>query len=299
MPVVNALWILGIEVDKTLVLNHNYQIVPAEEMLDSEEKELYLSQVRAISDRMPRPKAAIIYTCNITKTKDSSNNFALDRAANKEYYDSSRHLEKIALLLNILEGVTCIPYLSTSYSMPNMPLGIFGSSWGGIPHHDIFGNRSSRLSETILKDINDVIDAFNKLQSNDQAKIGRILSRLSQAKRREQIEDKILDLGIALEMALLEDNKNNDQLSLSFRLRGCWLIGEEREERQIVYRQLKEIYNYRSQVAHSGVLCKNITERINVVSEKFPEYSSLAEKIIHKLIINGCPDWTKLILDSI
>jgi hypothetical protein len=75
-----------------------------------------------------------------------------------------------------------------------------------------------------------------------------VLSRPSQAKQRDQIEDKILDLGISLEMALLEDNKNNDQLSLSFGLRGSWLIAADYEERQLIYRQLREMYDFRSQV---------------------------------------------------
>lgn len=299
VPVIDTLWVLGIEVDRTLILKYDYHIVPAGEMLDSKEKDHYLSEVRIMSDRMSRPKAAIIHTCNLVKIRENKKNDSLDMTGDNEYWDSSRHLEKIALLLNILEGVTCIPYLSTSYTMPNMPLGMFGTSWGGIPHHDIFGYRSSKISETIEKDINDLMDAFNKLQPNDQAKIGRILSRLSQAKRREQIEDKILDLCIALEMALLGDNKNNDQLALSFRLRGSWLIGKEKDERQNVYRQLRDIYTYRGQVAHSGVLCKNIPEEIEIVRRQFPAYSSLAENIIRRLIISGCPDWTKLILDSI
>ena len=127
----------------------------------------------------------------------------------------------------------------------------------------------------------------------------RILSRLSQAKRRSQIEDKILDLGICLEMALLGDNKNLDQLSLSFRLRGSWLIGLDKNDRKKVYTLLKEIYNYRSQVAHSGILTKNRPEKINAIREKFNEYSIIAERIIYLLITNGRPNWANLILDIV
>jgi len=149
------------------------------------------------------------------------------------------------------------------------------------------------------KEIDGLINSFLALSSsNEQKKFGRILSRISQAKRRNQIEDKILDLGISLEMALLDDNSNNHQLSLSFRLRGSKLVAKSNEERLIIYRQLRDIYNYRSQVAHSGVLCGGDYDKIKEVRDNYSGYMSVAECIIKKLICDGKPDWTKLILDS-
>lgn len=297
VPVVNTLWVLGIEVDRTLKLEHGYRIVPIEEMPDSRDKEQYLRHdFSALLHQTPKPKAAITCTCHVAKTT-SSDVLAQETEKDKEFWDSSRYLSEIALLLNALDGVSCIPYFSTSYALPNMPIGMFGGSGGGAPSHDIFGYRTAKLSEDVRNDINGLISAFGKFIPNDKARISRILSRLSQAKRRNQIEDKILDLGIALEMAILEDNKNSEQLSLSFRLRGSWLIAREKEERQNIYCKLRDIYNYRSQVAHSGTLCGNDPKQINVVREQFQEYSLLAEKIIRHLIFNGRPDWTRLILD--
>ena len=299
VPVVNTLWVLGIEVDRTLELEHGYRIVPIEEMPDSRDKEQYLRHdFSALVHGTPKPKAAITCTCHVAKATGSDDP-AQETEKDKEFWDSSRYLGEIALLLNALDGVSCIPYFSTSYTLPNMPIGMFGGSGGGAPLYDIFGYRSAKLSEDVKSDINGLLNAFGKFIPNDKARISRVLSRLSQAKRRNQIEDKILDLGIALEMAILEDNKNSDQLSLSFRLRGSWLIGREKEERQNIYRKLRDIYNYRSQVAHSGTLCGNDPEQINAVRERFQEYSLLAEKIIRHLIFNGRPDWTRLILDVI
>jgi len=99
-------------------------------------------------------------------------------------------------------------------------------------------------------------------------------------------------------MVLLEDIKNNDQLSLSFRLRGSWLIGKNSNEREIVYKKLKDIYNYRSQVAHSGMLCGNDMVKINKVRDNFENYCAIAEKIIRKIIFEKKPDWSKLILGN-
>jgi hypothetical protein len=299
IPVVNTLWVLGIEVDRTLELEHDYRIVPIKEMPDSRDKEQYLRHgISAFVHGTPMPEAAITCTCHVTKITGSDDP-AQEIEKDKAFWDSTRYLGEIALLLNALDGVSCIPYFSTSYALPDMPIGMFGGSGGGAPLYDIFGDNFVKLSEDVKSDLNGLLAAFAKFTPNEKARISRILSRLSQAKRRNQIEDKILDLGIALEMAILEDNKNIDQLSLSFRLRGSWLIGREKEDRQDIFRKLKDIYNYRSQVAHSGILCGNDPEQMNAVRERFQEYCLLAEKIVRHLILNGRPDWTRLILGVI
>lgn len=299
VPVINTLWVLGIEVDKPIELENGVRIISIEEMPDSRDKEQYLKdEFGVLVHRMPKPKAAITYTCDITKAS-RDDGFSEAQEKDKQFWDSSRLLNDVALLLNAIDGISCIPYFSTSYTLPEMPIGMFGGSGGGSPLHDIFGYRSSKLAASNASEINRLLSAFSALSSSNKTRMSRVLSRLSQAKRRDQIEDKILDLSIALEMALLEDNKNNDQLSLSFRLRGSWLIGADHEERQLIYRQLRDIYNYRSQVAHSGALCGNDTEKINTVRENFQEYALLAERIIRQLIYMNNPDWTKLILGAI
>jgi hypothetical protein len=137
---------------------------------------------------------------------------------------------------------------------------------------------------------------YDTLNHGEKRRMERILNRLSQAKRRSQIEDKILDLGIALEMLLLQDNSNREQLSLSFRLRGSWLMGQSSEDRLEKYQQLRDIYNYRSDVAHGGVLHGGKEVEIESVRQSFPEYQRLAENICRKIIMDGKPDWTRLIL---
>lgn len=298
IPIINTLWVLGIELNKTIALENGFQIVPIEEMPDSREKEQYLKHDfhNTFPHSVPKPKAAIIYVCDVAKTLDG-NDLSDEMNRNKDFWNSSQYLHEISLALNALDDISCIPYFSTSYSLPNMPIGLFAGSGGGSPIHDVFGYKTSNLAENIVKDINALMIAFNKLSPNNKSRLGRILSRLSQAKRREQIEDKILDLGIALEMSLLEDNKSNDQLSLSFRLRGSWLLGKNKEERRRIFRQLKDLYVYRSQVAHSGILCGNDQEEINSIRGRFKEYSLLAEKTIRHLMLHGSPDWTALILD--
>ncbi len=299
IPVINTLWVIGIEVDNPIVLENGVGIISVEQMPDSREKEQYLKDEYFFRQlhSLPMPKAAITYGCEVAKISRNDNSFAQNK--DRQFWESSSLLADVALLLNAIDGVSCISYFSTSYSSMGMPMGMFGGASGSGPLHEIWGSSSTKLSANNTFEINELLSAFHRLSPGNKMRMSRVLSRLSQAKRRRQIEDKILDLGIALEMALLDDNKNNDQLSLSFRLRGSWLIGSTNEERQNIYHKLKELYNYRSQVAHSGALCENDRSKIENILQNFQEYALLAEKIIRKMIYMDVPDWTKVILGEI
>ena len=297
IPVINILWVLGIEVDETIELENGIRIISIKEMPDSPEKGHFLKDEYLDRDRffnvLPMPKAAITYTFEVKKI---SNPETSDRERDKHFATGSSLLDDVALLLNTVNGVSCIPFYSTSSSSREMPMGMFGGRSGSAPRHEIWGSKSSKLFASNVLDLNELLDAFNALSPENKIRMNRVLSRLSQAKRRDQITDKILDLGIALEMGILNDNEKNDQLSLSFRLRGSWLIGSTYEERQDIYQRLKELYVYRCQVAHGGVLYKNDRNKIKNVIENFPKYVLLVEQIIRKLIYIGDPDWTKIIL---
>ncbi len=294
IPVINTLWVLGIELKNTIELINGVQIVPIGEMPISDQKEQYSKHTFGVLGyKLPKPKAALVYQSEVEKAINSDET---PDTRDQNFWAESQTLHEVALLLNAIDGISCIPYLSTSYTLPEVPIGLFAGSGGGFVLYDIFGGSLSKFNENELKELNKLIVSFNQLTSKEKARMSLILSRLSQAKRRMQIEDKILDLGIALEMTLLDDNKNNHQLSLSFRLRGSWLIGKDNHERQDIYRQLREIYTYRSQVAHSGILCGNDNEKIKIVQDTFPEYTHIAERIIRQIIHSKKVDWTKLIL---
>ena len=299
IPIINTLWILGVELEETIKLTDGLCLTPITDMPDSREKEIYLKHSFDMSGHdQPRPKAAITYLTKITKSQrddDQSSTFEKD----VDFWNSSKLLYDASLALNAIENTSCIPYFSTSYTLPQMPIGPFGGSGGGRPLHDVIGHKVSKITIKDSSDINTVLSAFLAMPDKEKARYSRVLSRLSQSKRREQIEDKILDLGIALEMALLDDNKNNQQLSLTFRLRGSWLISTSDDERLSIYRDLRDIYNYRSQVAHSGMLCGNDAEKINSVRESFSRFSLIAERIVCKLICEKRPEWSKLLLGII
>jgi len=295
ISVINALWVLGIEVDQPIPLKDGYVIQSVHHMPDSREKEIFLqTQLGYVLQNTPVSRCAITKTCLIQKTKDNEVPATADD--DPEFWKISRQLYDIALLLNTLSDSFCVPYFSTSYVDHTIPFGPFAGSGGGSPIYDVIAHGSNKLHYDLKDTIGLLMTKYNNMNEPKKTKIQRILNRLSQAKRRTQIEDKILDLGIVLEMLLLDDNSNHDQLSLSFRLRGAWLLGKSAEDRLKKYNHLRNLYTYRSQVAHSGMLCKGRRAEINKVQQSFSEYQSLAENICQKMILEGEPDWNKLIL---
>ena len=126
---------------------------------------------------------------------------------------------------------------------------------------------------------------------------------LARAKSFSRPEDKFLNLGIATEIALLQDDSGHrvDQLSAQFRLRGARLIGNSVEERKKVQDRLRELYNIRSQIAHTGLSSQLTKQTKNSTTDEknsyFRGHCELTERILRVISINGFPDWEKLLLE--
>ncbi|MBI5643349.1 MAG: hypothetical protein HY954_07740 [Deltaproteobacteria bacterium] len=294
IEVINTLWIIGVMLDESISLQDGYTIQALKDMPDSDDKEHFLKFRMSVHEIMNFPLCAITKPCYVNKLRPNDPEAIIND--NPDFWNVSRRLNEIAMLLNAVKGIACVPYYATSYTPLTIPFGIFSSGGGGMFLCDIKNDGSTKLQSESITIINILIEAYEKLNTTEKEKFQRILIRLYQAKIRRQIEDKILDLGIALEMLLLDGK--DEQLALSFRLRGSWLIGNS-QNRKKIFEQLKKIYKFRSQVAHSGLLCEGIAEKIAHVRDTFPEYQSLAEDICQKIIKDGIPDWEKLILNSI
>jgi hypothetical protein len=208
----------------------------------------------------------------------------------------SSELYDIALVINACRGVFCLPHYSTSYLSDSVPFGPFGGSGGGYGLYDVVTHSVVSAGPELGEQVAKLYAAFRKAPPDQKSRFRIILDRLSQAKRRHKLEDKILDLGITLEMLLLRDNSNKDQLSQSFRLRGSWLLGKTPEDRRSLYHLLKELYGYRSEVAHGGVLLKQSRAG---AAEKYQEFEKIAEDACARIICDGEPKWEALLLGTI
>jgi len=291
--VTSVLWVLGMGTQNPVTVKDGYVIRPIHEMPNSREKERFVQIPFPMVFSHPlAPRCAITKTSPVKKARIPTE--PMDQGERQKFEVITRRMDEIAWLLNALDGICCVPFLRTGFIEPTLPFGPFGGWNASGPMHDVLGMANTMLPDQSAGTIADLLAGYDRLDEAERMRIQRILSRLSQAKRGMQIEDKILDLGIAMEMLLLEDNRNNEQLSLTFRLRGSWLLGSSATERKEILERLKEVYKYRSEVAHSGTL-----RNVSGARDRFPRYQSLAEAICRRIIKDGKPDWDSLIVGAV
>ena len=68
----------------------------------------------------------------------------------------------------------------------------------------------------------------------------------------------IIDLGIALESLYLSGISSKTELSFRFSLHAAWHLAKDREDRERLLTEFKEIYTCRSKAVHSGELGKEV-----------------------------------------
>ena len=95
-----------------------------------------------------KPRAAITYICDVKKSVSSQG--VMDVEEDKKFWEINRLLYDISFVLNAIDAISCIPFYSTSYSLPEIPMGLFGSSGGGSPLYDLYGHHLSKLQNLKL-----------------------------------------------------------------------------------------------------------------------------------------------------
>lgn len=144
-----------------------------------------------------------------------------------------------------------------------------------------------------------VLEKYLQLSVPERKRFDVPLHRLNKAVRHEinqgpkdALQDKAIDLAIALESLLLSDQNDGVQLSLNLRLRGAWLAGGDVARRQEVFKLLGIIYNARSRAVHSGAVPSKQRDEVELSLQKG---LVLCADLISKVIATP-PDWQLLIL---
>jgi hypothetical protein len=134
--------------------------------------------------------------------------------------------------------------------------------------------------------------AYFSLDPRKRSKMLRIpLDRLGRAGREQDLADRAIDLGIALESLLLHDI-DHGELSFRLSLRGAWLLGSDDTERLKIQTSLKKLYDLRSRAVHSGFVERNANTQ-NTISRA----TEICRGLIQKLIALKCNiDWQRVVV---
>lgn len=287
-----SLWVIGIEVDSCIELVDDFHIFPISEMPLSTDRERFRTEIGEIG--FDQPKCAIVKRVTVSKSNPRDG---------RPFADILAKMQTISNIICLIRGVVCSPILQSNTTL-DCPAGSPFSGGGKLYTRHQFIENFTRLDVQQLQEIRELFSAWNSQNPKTQQLLSRSMYRLSLAKLNQYIGDKFLDLSIALEMLLLNDNTNHVQLSLSFRLHGALLLGGDLETKTRHQKMFYEIYNHRSSMAHAGKMSSNKDRRPFTKNRDedwilmFSEFEEVAENCIKRIIYDGLPNWNKLRLGS-
>lgn len=284
-----TIWCGGLTVPKSVKLENGCQIVSVEDFMWTPHTYLH----RYSNNRHPA-SCVITKACTILKSSEESDPWSgIDQIS-----EVSKEVQAVSSILNLC-GLLCVPIMQSTYLHPDTPTGFFGGS-GFSSNSDHFFSASSVyvLESSKTAKIEKWLSVYTSKSSEEQGRIDRMIKRVMDSKRTSSYEDKILDLGIALEMLLLSDLPN-DQLSQTLRIRGSKILNTDLVTTKDNYTTIGKIYTYRSKVAHSGEIKKMGKKdklTIEYLYDHLTEYYQLVEDIFYAVLSKDSIDWKDIML---
>ncbi|MXO71155.1 HEPN domain-containing protein [Alteraurantiacibacter buctensis] len=163
----------------------------------------------------------------------------------------------------------------------------------GLMGQGIFGgtSRYPKGSNKLLKDGAEVAKYLQKLSDFSYPRAIELAAmRLLKSRSLSTIEDSIIDLGIAIEVLLVQGSRQ--EISMRAALRGAFLLSSEPVERRKLYESFRDLYNARSATVHDGETPKKFRRRL-------AEWDQLIDRLIKSLLARGeFPDWDTLVLGA-
>lgn len=164
-----------------------------------------------------------------------------------------QRMELAANLICAVPGHTALARWNFTERSPNSPYFPFLTPGRSYPipevHSTLF---PEAFGEEEVRRLAALFDGFERRSASEQKWLKAVLNRIQRSKIQMTAASKVLDLAIAAEMLLLKGTSDREQLSLTFKLRGAWLLGNNHDERLAVYERLGHFYGFRCKLAHGG-----------------------------------------------
>lgn len=237
------------------------------------------------------PPDSVIY--KVVEAKPKS--FPVDFDFQKWKLDANLNVGAVSNLLPLIFPEVSIRHSYYSGALKNTFLeSLDPGAWSSSGWADL-GVESREATDEDLEAFRDILTKYLALDDKRRSKLDVPLHRLREAARHRNPVDRAIDLGVALEALLLDDQSEQVQLALQFRLRGAWLLGKDLDERKKLYKLLKDIYSYRSSAAHTGKLTKGIKGYEHACG-RLAEGIKLCADAIEAVINVGDIHWEDLLL---
>ena len=134
-----------------------------------------------------------------------------------------------------------------------------GFSYGkALFDHSLLWASDAQIDGSMVKDQYIKISQF---EVGMREVLRHAIDRLNLAKRRDNLVDRAIDLGISLEMLLLHGKNEKTELSFRIAMHGATFVGGSSSEQQTNFAIIKRAYQLRSDGVHSGRLKSRDVEK--------------------------------------
>ncbi|MBX5008746.1 hypothetical protein HJB67_01910 [Rhizobium lentis] len=280
--------VVGIKVSAIVELIPGYELWPPDQLPSDYRKRIAFE----VTGSGFRPEAAaLVHRFWHGPVYDGPNPFDLSPSFSKQpvfkklaKLTEKRSLVRQALLLSVDTAVE-FPY----------------TYYGAVEDHILAHDRSYQYSQepftfgSIEPDVERIRALYSSLEEFKQpAAVRLVIDRLGRARTSSSPVDKALDLGMALEIALMHENKNtpaaNNEITYKIATRAAWLLGRDKESRKEAYSIANRIYGHRSAAVHTGRL-RNEADFLSLNADGF------LQKVALEILRRGnFPDWRELVL---
>ena len=162
----------------------------------------------------------------------------------------------------------------------------YGSS---TPFRNYFQNRNEPLEQSEIEETLRLYESLKQFRSKKN-KLPIAIERWRSSKTNEDIENKVIDLGIALEALYLPDGSSGE-ITFKLSLRASRFLGTDIRTRKSLMDKFRDIYDCRSKVVHTGKMPHKDMENLVL------EMQDLCRCTILKILDEGkFPDWDSLLL---
>jgi hypothetical protein len=146
--------------------------------------------------------------------------------------------------------------------------------------------------EVDIDRVRSLLDQFEKMDSPEALELS--IHRLLRSRHFTALEDRIIDLGMAAEIALMHSKAGTGdgkaEITNKLANRGAWLLGGDAAERVRLANLFSELYSARSLVVHTGAAKAKLGARM-------AEFDDLVSRTLLALLERGgFPDWKALVL---
>jgi hypothetical protein len=281
----------GLKVQHAIELDEGLSIVPGEKLVTAGPGAVIFSDRNVPSHGYGAPPHAAIVraeTFNVEIIAPPTG--AMPPIATLRNYESLFAAAMSAIVL----ASTGAPHFRQSFTIVDSP----GWPWMAAPGFGASEPFPVPVPYSAAVDPKRLIVAFKALRKFGN-ELDLAIGKLESSRRRLRLDERMVDLGTALEIVLMHGAESSGEIINKVATRAAWLIGGSGEDRLATFKTARDLYSERSKAVHTGKLKTIKTPAFPGDNSAYAEYDKLGADVILAIAKRGYwPDWTRLVLDA-